>query len=420
MDFFSQFFNQLFGSFNQNAATAQPPDPVNAAVVVADSPYADEWFSKGFGNQTPEWAPWHPNFEWTPVVEREANWLKRTSYAAPAQTPPPRREGVSPQGFSGTPERASQRLPEVPGIEVSESPPPYGAAGEPTDRPALSPSDAPGLTQEQVDQGIVVPPPPINDTAARRPAPTLRPPMRLGAAPANTSFTGAVRDAAGPRIRSRFEMDPDTRRAAAQQIIDFEARRGRDGSIRVYGLPSNDGGGSYEVAGINQRYHPKAAKELATLIRQGKTAEAEAYAVEYVAKYTDKSAAPFANPGVNFSVRDITFNRGPGGANGIIRMALGANPRSKGDAHKALSAQELARAVELSEKNPAQFVQSLTKAREAYEYRFVGKRPNLDQGLRNRWRNVEKVALTRAVQAPVVAEADPTWDRSPFLDLIDK
>jgi hypothetical protein len=39
----------------------------------------------------------------------------------------------------------------------------------------------------------------------------------------------------------------------AKQIVDFEARRGKRGHLQVYKLPAWDGGGRYEVAGINEK-----------------------------------------------------------------------------------------------------------------------------------------------------------------------
>ena len=55
----------------------------------------------------------------------------------------------------------------------------------------------------------------------------------------------------------------DLRRAMAKAIVDFEARRDARGRLAVYRLPAGDGGGSYEVAGINDRYHPTEAAHLA-------------------------------------------------------------------------------------------------------------------------------------------------------------
>src|SRR5262249_60092785 len=58
-------------------------------------------------------------------------------------------------------------------------------------------------------------------------------------------------------------------------IVVFEARRDAQGRLMVYTLPPGDGGGRYEVAGINERYHKAECDELVELIRSGRHAEAE-------------------------------------------------------------------------------------------------------------------------------------------------
>lgn len=245
MDFFSQFFQQLFG-FNTTSTAAQP-EPINAAMAVADSPNADDWFAKGFGNQTPEWAPWHPEFEWTPVAEREAAWMRHKSYAAPPQTPGADVTAVTPQGAvdAPTPEdarsadalqklretwaqdrrdtlrgadprsvealrQASERSAEplsglsrdpalvMDGVGINWR---SGVEGTPTGGPSLT-EPSPDITQEQVDNGVIssVPPAPTPQPASRS-GKALPAPMRLGAMQQeDTSFTAAVRSAVGPRL----------------------------------------------------------------------------------------------------------------------------------------------------------------------------------------------------------------------------
>ena len=45
---------------------------------------------------------------------------------------------------------------------------------------------------------------------------------------------------------------PQERLRIAESILNFEARRDRQGRLQVYKLPSGDGGGAFEVAGINE------------------------------------------------------------------------------------------------------------------------------------------------------------------------
>lgn len=54
------------------------------------------------------------------------------------------------------------------------------------------------------------------------------------------------------------------------KIVEFEAERDKQGRIQVYHPPANDGGGEYEVAGINVRYHADEAAKLRDLIEAGK------------------------------------------------------------------------------------------------------------------------------------------------------
>jgi hypothetical protein len=53
----------------------------------------------------------------------------------------------------------------------------------------------------------------------------------------------------------------------ATAIVDFEARRDRNGHLKVYKLPAGDGGGTYEVAGINECYNKNTADVLVSLIK---------------------------------------------------------------------------------------------------------------------------------------------------------
>ena len=43
----------------------------------------------------------------------------------------------------------------------------------------------------------------------------------------------------------------------AASILEFEARRDKQGRLKVYRLPAGDGGGTFEVAGINDRSTPR-------------------------------------------------------------------------------------------------------------------------------------------------------------------
>ena len=72
-----------------------------------------------------------------------------------------------------------------------------------------------------------------------------------------------------------------------QAILDFEARRDSRGRLAVYPLPSGDGGGRIEVAGINDRFHPVECAALVQMIRDGQYDKAEKYACDFYIHYTN-------------------------------------------------------------------------------------------------------------------------------------
>jgi hypothetical protein len=66
----------------------------------------------------------------------------------------------------------------------------------------------------------------------------------------------------------------------AAAIVNFEARRDSKRHLMVYKLPKGDGGGRYEVAGINERYNKDTVDVLVSLIDQRRFDEAEALAAD--------------------------------------------------------------------------------------------------------------------------------------------
>jgi len=185
------------------------------------------------------------------------------------------------------------------------------------------------------------------------------------------------------------------------EIVGFEGRF-RDGKLQVYKLPAGDGGGAYEVAGINQKYHPKKAAELKALIDAGKNEEAERAAALYIVDYTDgvlkffpSSEYAERNPHVEFLLRDSSFNRGLKGAATILQIALGVptdgviGPVSRSAFKRAL------------DDDPNGCAVAITAARETYERTSYpwkqGKRDESSKfwrGLANRWDKAHSSALT--------------------------
>lgn len=179
-----------------------------------------------------------------------------------------------------------------------------------------------------------------------------------------------------------MKSTPDQRREMAGFIVGAEARRDKSGRLRVYKLPAGDGGGSYEVAGINDRYHPDAAARLCDLISSGCQTEAESFARDYIVQYTDVVGKWTSEPAIESYLRDTAFNRGPKGALRVLQIALKVpddgkwGPKTKAALDKAVRS------------NPGGLLQDLRTARESYEIRVappVGARLKFWQGLVGRW-----------------------------------
>lgn len=121
----------------------------------------------------------------------------------------------------------------------------------------------------------------------------------------------------------------ETRRKIGQLILTAEARRDKNGRIAIYQLPPGDGGGTYEIAGINNHYHPKQASILKNLINTEQYTLAEQQARDYILQYTDTILTwlpPGQYPTTETILRDTCFNAGPGGAAKTLQNALNLTP----------------------------------------------------------------------------------------------
>jgi len=101
------------------------------------------------------------------------------------------------------------------------------------------------------------------------------------------------------------------------QTVEWEGRKDKQGNLAVYKLPSGDMGGNYEVAGINDRYHPEAFKAISALPAQERAKAAAEYIQGYTAPLVEKlpqALQPFT--------QDLAFNRGLGGATKYIQQGL--------------------------------------------------------------------------------------------------
>ena len=182
---------------------------------------------------------------------------------------------------------------------------------------------------------------------------------------------------------------PQQRLAMAKAIIDFEARRDSKGRVTVHRLRKDDGGGRYEVAGINERYNKELCDRLVALVEAGQHDRAETLATEFVASSTDVVVSWTGSTPIESYLRDMAFNRGQMGAGKILQKALGVvldgviGPKSRA-------------VMAIAEQNPEQLLRDLRNAREWYE-RTVAKRDERSafwRGLVNRWDKAQKFART--------------------------
>jgi len=182
---------------------------------------------------------------------------------------------------------------------------------------------------------------------------------------------------------------PQERTRMAKAILDFEARRDKNGHLQVYELPAGDGGGRYEVGGINERYNKETCDSLVALVKAKRFAEAEALAIDFIAQDTDRVVTWTRIPALEFFFRDSVFNRGGGGGARILQRALGV--KDDGAVGK-----DTRGALTRAEQDVAGLLTKLRAAREDYERNVVGRneKSKFWKGLVNRWNNAIATAKT--------------------------
>ena len=165
------------------------------------------------------------------------------------------------------------------------------------------------------------------------------------------------------------------------QTVEWESRKDKQGNLAVYKLPSGDMGGNYEVAGINDRYHPEAFKAISSLPPQERASAAAEYIQGYTAPLVERlpqALQPFT--------QDMAFNRGLGGATKYLQQGLntlGLNVKVDGGmGPKTLEA--------INQVNPKALMQAASKAQLDDEYRMAERNPDRKKflnGLESRIRN---------------------------------
>ncbi len=195
------------------------------------------------------------------------------------------------------------------------------------------------------------------------------------------SLFEAKPDFVGPQSPATPGVDYKNLANAAMKTVDFEARVDDEGYPKVYKLPSGDTGGSYEVAGINDRYHPEAFKRISALPRE----QRKAAAAEYIQTYT----APLVSklpPAIQPFAQDMAFNRGLGGATKYFQQGLN-NLGQRVEVDSGIGPKTLAAINKVDAKT---LMREATKAQMDDEYRMASANPSrvaLLPGLTNRTAN---------------------------------
>jgi lysozyme family protein len=178
---------------------------------------------------------------------------------------------------------------------------------------------------------------------------------------------------------SGTEVDPLL--LAAMETVKFEGRFDHNGNLTIYKLPDGDGGGSYEIAGINDKYHPEEFKRISSLPAEERAKEAARYIKEYTSPLVSKLPEV-----MQAFVQDLSFNRGMGGATKFIQKglnALGVKVDVDGKiGHQTLEA--------ISKVHPRTLMQAISQAQLDYEYDLAynnSSRKKFISGLENRIRN---------------------------------
>lgn len=181
-------------------------------------------------------------------------------------------------------------------------------------------------------------------------------------------------------------------RRMAEKILEFEGRFDESGNLEVYHLPAGDGGGSFEVAGINDRYHRVDAFRLKMMIEDGRHKEARELAIDIIERYTRPADRWAENDGIRFFLRDTIFNRGAHGAAVILQSAL--NAMGAGLVVDGRVGPKTRAAV--APREGVTLLERLVESREHYE-RWKARRNESSpfwRGLVNRWRKARAHALT--------------------------
>ena len=115
------------------------------------------------------------------------------------------------------------------------------------------------------------------------------------------------------------------RKGMAKKILNMEDYKitGPD-SLRVTRLPSGDGGGTWEIAGICDGIEPKEFNLIKSMLDRGDREAAWDECLRYVLANTEPlvSKGVAGSYAIEFMLRDMTFNMGVAGATKVVQRML--------------------------------------------------------------------------------------------------
>jgi len=175
-------------------------------------------------------------------------------------------------------------------------------------------------------------------------------------------------------------------------IVIWEARLDESGYPKLYKIPSGDGGGKFEISGINSKYHFEALERIRKANPEERRKLCAEYIDDYVRKHTGIHWGFDLCPGTELAVLDCAFNRGPGAAARIAQTALKSMkfPVSVDGVWGPQTRSMLREA----DQRRFPVIEEIRRARETYERRNRDESSKFWKGLVNRWNKVTEEAMT--------------------------
>ena len=220
---------------------------------------------------------------------------------------------------------------------------------------------------------------------------SMRAQLNLGMLNSHSTFS-ISHDPDGNAVLTSHAV-PQSQKNIYDIMLAQEIRRDRSGRPIVYNLPAADGGGSYEVAGLNDKYNKQEAETLRHMIDSGTpTHEIEAY-IRSVYKQKTQFGADYLpanhSQGLELFLRDCALNHSESGVRTILANAVGTR---KDDPNLPSVISQY-----ISQYGEPALLRKLTQARGLYYESLIDSKPSrhiFRQGWSNRNRNLYNAAFS--------------------------